>query len=294
MDNKFEKLIEKLQDKYDRSEVITKKDFEGYDIDDVVYVLKEIGLIEWWCEHYGEPGYKDPEKEILFANWNFVDNELVDEIEKSGYSVEWSDEWIQSEEGLAFRTQADSYGWLPSYYVCDGTVYSIEGNEEDYIEKVLLNNYDHAAPDWLDLTKYGFEKVTDSNVGWYEECKNISPKELVDKYVSEDEDFVFKIEENGPWCVKYTLWSRPKVMFKGLNVELDGVYTDCDSEVTERLVVNGEIIDRRINKKHSVYAIFDVIKKNEQILNVECVEENFGSDYVDLLEDAENFLLMNI
>ena len=25
-----------------------------------------------WCSHYGEPGYTDPPRGILFANWNNI------------------------------------------------------------------------------------------------------------------------------------------------------------------------------------------------------------------------------
>lgn len=43
--------------------------------------------------HYGEPGYSDPEKGIVFANWNNIPKRIADGLEAQGYELEWSDEW---------------------------------------------------------------------------------------------------------------------------------------------------------------------------------------------------------
>jgi len=291
MDEKqFEQLVEKLQEKYDQNETITEDDVKKLSVDDIVYVLKEIGLIEWWCENYGEPGYEDPKKEILFANWNYVDIDIQDKIMDDGYEIEWSDEWLQSEEGLAFRCVADNYGWTPSYYIKGGAVYSIRGNEEDYINDVLLNNPENAASDWLDLEEYGFVKVEESSSGWYDYCKNKSPAEIAEEKVDETEEFVFKIEAMGPWCVEFSLWVRPKIRFIGENVELLCSNTDDDGEVTQDWNVTGKIIDNEKGVEHDVYAIFKVVEQNKIIIDMGCIEENFGSEYVDLLDDAEQYL----
>lgn len=67
-----------------------------------------------WCARYGEPGYTDPEKGIVFANWNDVPKGLADWLEKCGYSLEWSDEWyIDYDYSKAYRTSPDSYHWEP-------------------------------------------------------------------------------------------------------------------------------------------------------------------------------------
>ena len=290
MKKEFENFVEKLQEKYDNGEVITEDDVKEWSVDDIVYALKEIGLIEWWCEHYGEPGYEDPEKEILFANWNMVENPITEKITENGYEIEWNDEWVQSEEGLAFRCVANDYGWTPSYYIKGGAIYSIKENEEDYINDILLNNPEKAAPSWFDLSKYGFSKVEESDSGWYEYCKNKPPQEIVEEKVDETEDFVFKIDAMGPWCTEFSLWTRPKIRFVGEDVELICSNTDDYGEVTQDWKVTGKIIDNEKGEEQDVYAIFNVIKQNEIIIDMACKDENFGSDYVDLLEDAENFL----
>ena len=72
---------------------------------------------------YAEPGYEQPKKGILFANWNHLPRDLDKILEKLGYAVEWSDEWSTcSNCNKAFRLSADSYIWEPAYKeLSDGT-----------------------------------------------------------------------------------------------------------------------------------------------------------------------------
>jgi hypothetical protein len=96
-----------------------------------------------WAPHYVEPGYDSPDpinlvvikkKGIYFGNWNevtfysaestmrftYADGNLLPRLmralEKSGASIEWSDEWTTCDEcGGAMRTQPDGHSWTPSY-----------------------------------------------------------------------------------------------------------------------------------------------------------------------------------
>lgn len=68
-----------------------------------------------YASEYAEPGYEQPKKGILFANWNRLPRGLDDILEKAGYAIEWSDEWFTCDCGKAVRTSADSYCWTPSY-----------------------------------------------------------------------------------------------------------------------------------------------------------------------------------
>src|SRR5262249_11080147 len=77
---------------------------------------RHIEYMEWAAE-YAEPGYDQPEKGILFANWNYFPRGVDSILERYGYQIEWSDEWSTCGDcGKAFRTQPDSYGWQPSYF----------------------------------------------------------------------------------------------------------------------------------------------------------------------------------
>lgn len=69
-----------------------------------------------WAPKYAEPGYDQPEKCVLMANWNEFPRGLDTLLERAGYSIEWSDEWTTCEScNGALRTQPDGYSWEPSY-----------------------------------------------------------------------------------------------------------------------------------------------------------------------------------
>jgi hypothetical protein len=64
---------------------------------------------------YAEPGYTDPDRCVLFADWNNFPRGFDRVLERAGYAVEWSDEWAVCEDcQRAFRTSADSYSWRMS------------------------------------------------------------------------------------------------------------------------------------------------------------------------------------
>jgi hypothetical protein len=65
---------------------------------------------------YAEPGYDQPKRGVLFANWNRFPRGFDSVLERAGYAIEWSDEWTTCDDcGKALRTQPDSYGWTPAY-----------------------------------------------------------------------------------------------------------------------------------------------------------------------------------
>lgn len=74
-----------------------------------------------FASEYEEPGYTQPDKGVLFANWNYFPRGIDSILESYGYAVEWSDEWAICDQCYkAVRTQPDSWGWTPSFTVCDG------------------------------------------------------------------------------------------------------------------------------------------------------------------------------
>lgn len=81
------------------------------------------------ADHYGEPGYTDPEEDIILANWNDCPSNLQEYLESAGFSLEWSDEWVCADNHpvYAYRISPDSYFWRPSYVQ---TVHGIIGRHE--------------------------------------------------------------------------------------------------------------------------------------------------------------------
>src|SRR5262245_2729049 len=71
-----------------------------------------------WAAEYAEPGYQQPRKGVLWANWNNLPRDLGDLLEKAGWACEWSDEWTTCDAcQKAIRTEPDSFCWEPSYAV---------------------------------------------------------------------------------------------------------------------------------------------------------------------------------
>lgn len=170
-----------------------------------------------WCESYGEPGYSDPERGIIFANWNKVSRPVQDWLESHGYSLEWSDEWIVSHEtNKAYRTSPDSYGWLPSYVLtedCDILgVDEIRNGDciDSYIEHLL--NSDRAADTFgIDWTKHGFRKLNpDAYESGFHPGQTDDPRKILAAAQAEYplDDFLFSIDSKGQFDVNFSLWAR--------------------------------------------------------------------------------------
>lgn len=93
---------------------------EEYDRQRVRCALQEIECMDF-ATKYAEPGYTDPAKMVLMANWNVFPRGISSILERYGYAIEWSDEWaVCSNCNGAVRVQPDSWGWTPSYTIGDG------------------------------------------------------------------------------------------------------------------------------------------------------------------------------
>ena len=81
---------------------------------------------------YAEPGYEQPKRGILLANWNVFPSTIDTLLERYGFAVEWSDEWTTcSNCNKAMRTEPSSYDWTPAYTVEDGGEYCRDCKTEE-------------------------------------------------------------------------------------------------------------------------------------------------------------------
>jgi hypothetical protein len=114
---------------------------------------------------YAEPGYTQPDKGILFANWNYFPNEVTALLEQYGYAIEWSDEWYTCECGKAVRTTADSYSWQPSYVMlheCEIVCLDcLNGDAGEYLESLEDNPSTALNLPSINPADYGYELKTD-------------------------------------------------------------------------------------------------------------------------------------
>lgn len=124
--------------------------------------LQEKHYCEWSAE-YGEPGYSQPEKGILFANWNPVPRGLCDWLESCGYELQWSDEWTVANSGKAYRTSPDCYEWQCQLVLTDdGEWLEPDDGPACAIEECAMTDKGQPArllPPWVsaaDLTATGY------------------------------------------------------------------------------------------------------------------------------------------
>jgi len=105
-----------------------------------------------YAKEYAEPGYTDPERGILFANWNYFPRGVDSILEQYGFEIEWSDEWHRCDDcGKAVRHQPDSWSWQPYYQLlneCEvvcGDCLKADGyrqtDDGDWVRESKMNRY---------------------------------------------------------------------------------------------------------------------------------------------------------
>lgn len=167
-----------------------------------------------YADTYGEPGYTDPERGILFANWNKVSRALCDRLEAQGYALEWSDEWHVDYDRSpikAYRTSPDSHGWESRVRYCDGYVLTPDDDVEEWLADSLNDNR-RPLPSWFDeseLESRGFAVLEgrDKEVGFYP-GQNDEPQKFTPALTARGLDFVLQITGRGQFDVAYRVWTR--------------------------------------------------------------------------------------
>ena len=172
-----------------------------------------------WAKNYGESGYEDPVKGIVFANWNKFPRGLDDILERAGYAVEWSDEWIIDYESLkAYRTSPDCYSWKPYYVLTEGGDViggdAIEnGDELDwYVNEYLLNSTRRASVFKIDFAQLGFTRFNGKYETGLHTGQNDDPKAVAKQIRAAlpDHDFIFSLDSTGQFDASWSAWTRPR------------------------------------------------------------------------------------
>lgn len=166
-----------------------------------------------WANGYAEPGYQDPERGVLFANWNVFPRGVDDILERAGYAIEWSDEWSTcSDCGKAFRTSADSYGWQPSYVilnecelVCRDCV-----DWSEYLED-LEDDPTRAVQRDCDPADYGYTRVSEPREyeNGFHPGQSDDPAAILAALHAEGKTrIVFRVADVGQFDVHFETWQR--------------------------------------------------------------------------------------
>jgi hypothetical protein len=183
-----------------------------------------------WCSHYGEPGYTDPTKGILFANWNDIEkhgrrrfngqrvpyNErarrstICNYLEAAGFELEWSDEWyVDYNHDKAWRTSPDSYSWQCQVAYTDGDILTPDDDISDWIE-AFQDDADRALPSRFtadDLTEMGFVRFGDRFENGWHQGQTDDPHEIAKAAEAVGaEHFIFRLTEVSQFDVRFECW----------------------------------------------------------------------------------------
>jgi hypothetical protein len=173
-----------------------------------------------YCHAYGEPGYDQPKKMILFANWNYFPSRIGDLLEKAGFSIEWSDEWAINWEGdmKAYRVSPDSYSWRSSIVWLDNGTMLAKGEldkdssaMDQYIEH-LIDRPNHADVFDIDWTEHGFTNMNGTFENGWHPGQTDNPRKILAEYQEKypDKKFLFQIPYVGQFDINFTIWGRDK------------------------------------------------------------------------------------
>lgn len=218
--------------------------------------------IEWlqekhgaeYAAEYGEPGYTNPARGILFANWNNVPEGLADWLERCGYSLEWSDEWTICSNGKAWRTSPDSYSWEPGYILTnDGEMITREDSHSEVIEECAMTDPGHPArciPSWIareTLTDEGFELYSGELESGFFPGQTDKPEETARRAFDHGaESVVFRKVENSQFYCRFECWARFELPYFD-RFDICAAYARIESDYN----VGGILRERASNQRRS-------------------------------------------
>jgi len=159
---------------------------------------------------YGEPGYSDPAKGIVLANWNNVPDGLGDWLERCGYSLEWSDEWTVVND-KAYRTSPDSYHWESQLSVTDNGEYlSPDDSDADWIDEFAMTDRGQPVkclPSRIDPASEGFTLYAGELESGHHSGQTDNPDVIAHQaFESGAERVVFRKVENSQFYCRFECW----------------------------------------------------------------------------------------
>ncbi len=160
---------------------------------------------------YAESGYTQPDRGILFANWNYFPRDIGDVLERAGYAIEWSDEWTRCDNcNKAIRTSADCYDWQPSYvwlHDCPVCVTCLNGDASEWLESMEDNPKRAVNVPQVDMAKWGYVKIQGQFESGFHPGQTDNPESIYDKLVADGHKrIVFRIDEVSQFYTVFSVW----------------------------------------------------------------------------------------
>ena len=183
--------------------------------DELFNRLFEDGVITGYCSKYEEVRYSDPEKKILFGNWNDVPSEAIDLLEDSGYEVEYDDEWIIDYDKDKAHKIVPSDGGFPSYIIYDGMIIDKEealSDIEFYTDILKCLSMDgkiEADVFSIDFASSGWTKrECELTVGYHRADSDFSS--IRNKAIDDGFEIIFQYQYANPFESSLCSWIRKK------------------------------------------------------------------------------------
>jgi len=158
---------------------------------------------------YAEPGYTDPEKLILFANWNYFPRGIDSLLESYGYEIEWSDEWTTCDGcNRAMRTNPDCWSWQPSFADDEhGTLCldCLRRDPSDYLAS-LEDNPDTALTVEIDPAQHGYVKIESDFESGFHPGMTDNPRAIYERLSAQFSRILFKIDTREQFTTKFSVW----------------------------------------------------------------------------------------
>jgi hypothetical protein len=164
-----------------------------------------------YAKEYAEPGYQDPTKCVLWANWNVFPRDLPSILENYGYSIEWSDEWTTCGDcGKAIRTQPNSYSWQPYYVLLnDCEIICLDCVDwQSYLESIE-DDSDMACVAECNPADYGYTLVDDSFEHGLHPGQTDDPQAILKRLMQDGSTgYVFRIRESRQFDTRFEVYKR--------------------------------------------------------------------------------------
>lgn len=166
-----------------------------------------------FAPHYSEPGYTQPERGIIFMNWNKFPRGLDSILERAGYAIEWSDEWSTCDEcGGAVRTSPDSHGWERAYTMpddCSIICHKCTDWQEEC--RACEDNPRKAIGSAVDPAEYGYVRLSGAAEfeNGFHPGQTDDPKAILAKLHTEGKKHIlFRVSGVGQFDMSFETWIR--------------------------------------------------------------------------------------
>lgn len=168
-----------------------------------------------FAQTYGEPGYSDPERGIIKANWNNIPSGLADWLERCGYSLEWSDEW-EFIDNKAWRSSPDSYSWESQIMLTDdGEWLTPDDDVSAWVDECAMTDKGQPAkclPSRIsaaELTECGFKLFAGELEHGFHPGQTDNPAELARQAFGQGaQRVVLRKVENSQFYCRFECWAE--------------------------------------------------------------------------------------